>query len=83
MSTINSRSLNQSFPNLRVASTSSCPSHSKHFLRRYEMLMQCVREGQIVLKHVPDVDMPADFLTKWIPSAKLDLSVVYATGAHN
>ena len=30
-----------------------------------------------------DVNMPADFLTKWIPVSKLDLSVVYATGAHN
>ena len=69
--------------NLRVASTSSCPTRSKHFLRRYEVLMQRVREGQVVLKHVPDINMPADFLTKWIPITKLDQSVVYATGAHN
>ena len=45
--------------------------------------MQRVREGQVVLKHVPDINMPADFLTKWIPIVKLDQSVVYATGAHN
>ena len=69
--------------NLRVASTSSCPTRSKHFLRRYEVLMQRVRDKQVVLKHVPDVNMPADFLTKWIPIAKLDQSIIYATGAHN
>ena len=69
--------------NLRIASTSSCPSRSKHFLRRYEVLMQRVRDQEVTLKHVPDVNMPADFLTKWIPLAKLDQSVIYATGAHN
>ena len=43
-----------------------------------------VRDQQVVLKHVPDVNMPgADFLTKWIPIAKLDQSIIYATGAHN
>ena len=66
--------------NQRVASTSSCPTRSKHFLRRYEVLTQRVREQQVVVKHVPDVRMPADFLTKWIPQAKLDQSVKYATG---
>ena len=45
--------------------------------------MQRVRDQQVVLKHVPDVHMPADFLTKWIPIAKLDQSIIYATGAHN
>ena len=31
--------------------------------------------------HVPDVEMPADCLTKWLPSAKLRRSVEYMTGA--
>ena len=33
------------------------------------------------MMHVPDVEMPADCLTKWLPSAKLRRSVEYMTGA--
>ena len=33
------------------------------------------------MAHVPDVQMPADCLTKWLPSAKLRRSVEYMTGA--
>ena len=66
--------------NALVAADSRSASRSKHFLRRYEVLTQRVREQQVVVKHVPDLRMPADFLTKWIPQAKLDQSVKYATG---
>ena len=45
--------------------------------------MQRVRDEEVILKHVPDVNMLADFLIKWIPLANLDQSVIYATGAHN
>mgnify|MGYP004286203603 CR=1 FL=1 len=30
----------------------------------------------------PDTQMPADFLTKWIPAAKLEQSLRYACNAH-
>ena len=30
--------------------------------------------------HVPDVEMPADCLTKWLPSTKIRRSVEYMTG---
>ena len=33
------------------------------------------------LVKVPDSEMPADFLTKWIDPAKLKISVEYATNA--
>ena len=42
--------------NLRVASTSSCPSRSKHFLRRYEVLMQRVREKEVTLRRDGVID---------------------------
>ena len=35
-----------------------------------------------MLRHVVDDDMPADFLTKWIPAKKLEQSVRYATNSH-
>ena len=41
---------------------------------------QRIAEGEIVLKHVRDEHMPADFLTKWIPKDKLKTSLLYATG---
>ena len=66
--------------NQKVGSGVSCPSRSKHFLRRYHVLLQRVREREVVLKHVADVCMPADFLTKWIPVDKLRRSINYAAG---
>ena len=35
----------------------------------------------MTLRYVPDVQMPADFLTKWIPAEKLERSLVYATNS--
>ena len=50
--------------------------------RRYHSLKQRIRDGDAVLVHVPDPQMPADFLTKWIPSAKLEASLRYACNSH-
>ena len=55
----------------------------KHFLRRYAALRQRIAAGDVVLKHVTDPEMPADFLTKWIPSAKLEASLRYATNSRH
>ena len=71
------------FSNLRVATSAGCPTHSKHFLRRYAVLKRRKSEGKVELNHVPDADMPADFLTKWIPSPKLKQSLQYACNNHN
>jgi len=68
--------------NLRVGSGVGAPTRSKHFLRRYHTLKQRVAAGEVVMRHVSDTQMPADFLTKWIPRAKLELSLRYATGSH-
>ena len=68
--------------NQKVASGDGSPSRSKHFLRRYWVLKQRIRHGEVNLVHVPDEQMPADFLTKWIPRAKLERSLRYACGSH-
>ena len=68
--------------NQSVASGVGCPTRSKHFLRRYHVLRQRIRSAEVELRHVPDEEMPADFLTKWIPRKKLDISVRYATNSH-
>ena len=31
--------------------------------------------------HIPDANMPADFLTKWIPAAKFATSIAYVTNS--
>ena len=68
--------------NHKVGSGIGGPTRSKHFLRRYHSLKQRIRDGDAVLVHVPDPQMPADFLTKWIPSAKLEASLRYACNSH-
>ena len=69
--------------NQRVASGAAVPSRSKHFLRRYHVLLERVRSHEIKIGHVPDRCMPADFLTKWIGSSKLNVSVEHVTNSRN
>ena len=70
--------------NQRVGSGIGGPTRSKHFLRRYEVLKQRIREREVELRHVPDEHMPADFLTKFLSKAeKVEKSIVYATNAKN
>ena len=53
--------------NQRVASGAAVPSRSKHFLRRYHVLLQRVRSQEISRRsrsatlHVPDRAMSSDF----------------------
>ena len=67
--------------NQKVGSGLGCPTRSRHFLRRYHALKQRIAEGEVTLRYIPDEHMPADFLTKWIPLAKLEKSIVYATNS--
>ena len=41
---------------------------SKYILSRYHFIRECMEDGQIEVKHVPDVEQKADILTK--PLAK-------------
>ena len=60
-----------------VGSGVGCPSRSKHFLHRYHVLMQRVRAGDVILRHVGDAQMAADFMTKWVNPTKLKMSLRY------
>ena len=66
----------------KVGSGIGGPTRSKHFLWRYHSLKQRIRSGEVTLVHVPDPQMPADFLTKWIPRTKLEQSLRYACNSH-
>ena len=67
--------------NSLVAMDAASASKSRHFLRRYYCILQDVKSGDVRMGYVPDKDMPADFLTKWVSKAKLDLSLAYLTNA--
>jgi hypothetical protein len=67
--------------NQRIGTGLGAPTRSRHFLRRYYTLKQRIAAGEVDLRHVSDADMPADFLTKWIPRSKLELSLEYVTNA--
>jgi len=69
--------------NVTVINGTGAPSRIKHALRRYAILMQRVKEGEVKLCHVADVENPADFLTKWLVGAKFNDSITYATGSRN
>tara|TARA_B110000046_G_C13021457_1_gene411460 strand:- start:974 stop:4489 length:3516 start_codon:yes stop_codon:yes gene_type:complete len=68
--------------NYTIGNGVGCPTRSKHFLRRYYVLRQRITSEEVRLEHIPDEQMPADFLTKWIPKPKLERSLRYATGSH-
>ena len=67
--------------NQRVASGEGSPTKSKHFLRRYFVLKQRIASSEVIVRHVPDEHMPADFLTKWLRVDKLERSLKYVTGS--
>lgn len=67
--------------NQGVASGASCPSRSKHFLRRYHALQQRIRAGECTIRHIIDAQMPADALTKWVSADKLKRTMRYLTNS--
>lgn len=67
--------------NQKVGSGLGCPTRSRHFLRRYHALKQRIADGDVTLRYLPDEQMPADFLTKWLARAKVEKSVVHATNS--
>ncbi|KAL1519994.1 hypothetical protein AB1Y20_023476 [Prymnesium parvum] len=66
--------------NRQIAMRQAASNRSKHLLRRYWVLLQRVRAGEVRVVHVRDDANPADFLTKWVPAKKLRTSVAYVTG---
>ena len=66
--------------NMLVARDSGSAARSRHFLRQYYTLRQLQARGTTDIQHVPDVENPSDFLTKWLKTEKRDASMDYATG---
>ena len=66
-----------------LASGRAIPARSKHCLRRYLTFLQRVAAGEAVVGHVPDPANPTDWFTKWVPAAKAEMSLNYATNRLN
>ena len=56
-------------------------NRSKPFIKQYVISLQRIASEQITVGHISDIHMPSDFLTKWIGSRKLRLSLAYATNS--
>ena len=65
---------------LLVATHKGSASRARHLLVRYIQTKQAIARGECVLGHVPDAQMPADHLTKWVTKEKLEASIAYANG---
>ena len=46
------------------------------------VLQERVKAGEVVVKHMPDPQNAADFLTKWVGIKKLKESVAYTTNEY-
>ena len=67
--------------NLKVALRRGAAGRVKHILRRWNSIRQRARAGLVHLVHLPDPQMPTDFLTKWVSKAKVSESLAYLTGS--
>ena len=72
-----------SLTNGQVARRQGSAQRLKHALRRWEILIERVDSGLVKLLHVPDVCMPADFLTKWTTHKKVRASINYLINSSN
>ena len=65
---------------MRIANNIKSTARCRHALRRYGILQQRVRDGDVNLHFVSDEHNPADFLTKWSTRKKWAASIEYASG---
>ena len=72
-----------SLSNARVARRRGTTVKVRHQLRRWQALTARIVRGLVKVVHVPDIQMPVNFLTKWVTGKKVDASVSYLTNGIN
>lgn len=55
---------------IKLSANDTYHKRSKHIDIRHHFVRQVITEKQIVLKHLPTHEMPADILTKSLPAVK-------------
>jgi len=64
---------------VRVANDPKAAGRLRHAMRRYAVLQEHVKQGTVRVEFVRDANNAADFLTKWVPAAKLKASIAYTS----
>ena len=62
---------------VRVANDPKAAGRLRHAMRRYSVLQEHVKQGVVRVEFIRDANNAADFLTKWVPAAKLKASIAY------
>ena len=65
--------------NVLMSKNAASASKVKHAMRRYNVVMQRVRWGELKLEHVKDEHNYADWLTKAVGKEKVERSKRFAT----
>ena len=69
--------------NALLASSQGAPARLRHAARRYHSFVQRVSSGEMRIGKILDTENPSDWLTKWVPNDKYDLSMEYAKNRRN
>jgi hypothetical protein len=64
---------------VRVANDPKAAGRLRHAMRRYSVLQEHVKQGTVRVEFIRDENNAADFLTKWVPAAKLKASIAYTS----
>ena len=65
---------------VRVANDPKAAGRLRHAMRRYAVLQEHVKQGTVKVEFIRDAKYnAADFLTKWVPAAKLKASIAYTS----
>jgi hypothetical protein len=64
---------------VRVANDPKAAGRLRHAMRRFAVVQEHVKQGVIRVEFIRDANNAADFLTKWVPAAKLKASIAYVS----
>jgi len=64
---------------VRVANDPKAAGRLRHAMRRFAVVQEHVKQGVVKVEFIRDANNAADFLTKWVPAAKLKASIAYAS----
>jgi hypothetical protein len=64
---------------VRVANDPKAAGRLRHAMRRFAVVQEHVKQGVVKVEFIRDANNAADFLTKWVPAAKLKASIAYVS----
>ena len=67
----------------QIATRHTSANRARHALRRWRVLMERIRERELIFMTVPGLQQPADFMTKLTSGNTINVWVNYITNARN